>query len=343
MGGGGGGQSRLKMDAPELELQMIDQLQSDLANINRDMGRIETMRNFYDQQMATIQSSIEGVIPAPEAISQLQTQTGQLGQALGMSAQELIESGFLTENMQGELEGLEAERQALAGRIGAESQDPRLIEKQREQRAQLEQELRRAGVGGAQLDRELARFDSMARQERYGQAEREFAQGSQVLQAGFQKFGLGQEATAAGFQRALGGFGASQAALEQLGGQFAQGQQALLGIAGGRFAAGQTALATQQALREEKLGQFQTMGQFDLSSNTGELLEAGVIGPGTFGQQTGIGRENTREFRDVIKNEEKQGLIRGSFNRSALQDIQRRIEEQRGERFRKTAAGTQIF
>lgn len=372
-GGGGGGGARLEMP-PELMMNYIQQSQQQLQMLNQQYQKVQYLEQNYNQQLDVINEAIKGSMPTEEAVKSLQDQTLKIGQALGMSAKELAENGFMSEEsaqqmqslqiertqlnleragldkerasllaergvLEGQLHGLEDERQAMAAMIGQESDDPELLRKQSEQRSQLEQELRRSGVKGAQLQRELSRFDQMAREERVRFGRQEFEQHGQIYGMGVQQYGLGQQqlqagqsllqqgqaqlglgyqglglgsqllgqqlsGEAQGVQSALGLAGAQQSALDRLFDQRAAGIGGQTAIASTRFGAGMQSAEMAQRAAEAQQGIYGQLGQYKYSGDVKKMLETGVIGPGTAKQQTGIarGREldrSTQAFRSL--------------------------------------------
>lgn len=314
MGGGGGGGQKLELP-PELMLQYINQSQTSLTQINDNIGKIDTMTAVYNSQLDTISKAVNGMMPSEEAVKSLQQQTMDMAKKVGMTAQQLLDNGLMTpeaaKSMQGleqERAKLETERQALAGKIGAESQDPALIRKQQEQRSQLQQDLMRQGIRGGELQQKLAQFDKLAREERYTQGINEFNQGSQIfglgqqqLQAGSSLLGQRLGAEAQGFQAISGLSAQQQAAYELLYGQRGSGISALANIEGERFVAGRQAILDQSALQDQAQQIFQRLGNYNYRGDVKNALESGVSGPGTVQSQTGYTKEGLKAAAEVAR------------------------------------------
>jgi len=279
-GGGGdsGGGQQLQLP-PELMLDLINRSQASLTAMNQDRQKLSTMYDTFSKQLDIIQQQAAGTMPSEEAVKQSQELMLDMARRVGMSAKELSENGLMTEESAKYLTGLEEERQAreaerknleqerqgLLGKIGAESEDPELIRKQQEQRAQLQQELMRSGASPSMIQRALADFDQSSREERYNQAKNEFEQGAAAWQLGSQNLGAGMgiyqgglnlfgQRTGAeyqGFQNLLGAQTGAQSTYESLFSGRMSGLNSQTSLGAMRYNLGESYLAGQAGYRQE--------------------------------------------------------------------------------------------
>lgn len=180
-GGGGGGGGRLKFSTLEQELQFINSMQQDAQRLEQEFYKASAARDAYASKIEILDKAAAGQMMDEEVTKALTAQNAQIAMAMGGQAEELVKNGFLS---QSEVDML---RQDV-------SIDPRVENQLKDERARLEQELSRAGVGPAERAQALAQFDQQA-------GERRFSSNIQMaqFQSGqrMQNFNLAQQTLAA--------------------------------------------------------------------------------------------------------------------------------------------------
>ena len=223
-------------------------------------------------------------IPGDEALARLRDNSLSIAQNLGQSANELVEGGFLDEDDVADLQSLaELEDEGFT--------DPRLENQLSDERARLEQDLRRQGASPATRAQALSEFDRRSEESRFTRAEElrsgrfQRTSGRIQLRSGLRQSNL---------QRALSGFGATQSAIDQARAGITQAG----GLAQARFQGTGAASQLRSGLRQERLGAFQSLGQFDFSGRVQEFLRRGEIGPGSLPGTQGLSRGPSSQLVD---------------------------------------------
>lgn len=266
-GGGGTTVSGFELP-PEFELQLVETAETNLREITQDLDKAKNLELAFNERIDTLAGLVEGTIPSQEGLMQLRNSAFKIAQNFGGSTEELISSGFLEADDVEDLQRLEA----LETEEGI--RDPRLENQLADERARLEQDLSRQGASPAVRAQALAQFDRRAEESR-------FTRGEELRTGRFERIrgriGLRSGLREAGFGRAVAG----QQVLTQQLGAAREGIAALGGLAERRLQAGGAVLEARRGLRGERIGISKTLGEFDISGRTRDLLRAGQIGPGS--------------------------------------------------------------
>lgn len=281
-GGGGGQTERSGLELPrEFELDLIDTLGENLNQINESYARVTAAADVFDKRIRLLESAAQRQIPSQEVIAQLRDNSMQLATTLGASSQELAENGFLTAQ---EAQDFEMARQLTFGRGELQGQAAQAFE---EQKGALIQDLRRSGASPAVIEQSLR------------QLENSFKQGaaSGILDISARQSAQRQ----AGFAQSLQGL----SALEQQRAGVRQDLQVSAGLAQGRAQGTSMFEQLQERLRDQRLGQFERLGEFDISKKTNREIARGNIGPlGEGSPLTATVREAgvqpTNKFEEII-------------------------------------------
>lgn len=288
-GGGGSSTKSGYTLPPEYELQYLQQFQQSMDQMNQDYQKVGQAFDAYNTKINGLNDIISNGY-TPQAFQAIQQSNFQLGQTLGMNAQDLAKNGFITGEDQ---KGL-AEMEKVASGNYSQVSNPVLEGQLNDQKRQLEQDLARSGVSPQQRAIALQQFDQSANNQRYGQAQQQFGLYGQLIgqRAGLRQQGYGQATNTLGL-------GMQQA------GQYMSAFGALGQNYGNQLQAQNSALSFQQGLRQEQQGAFTTLGQFKLSGTTNKFLQAGGAqqwgGPGSYQQQTGISRDMVSGYRNFIR------------------------------------------
>lgn len=320
--GGGGPQGQLRFP-PELELQFLEQNQQIVDQSQVDLQRTSELEAAYNSRLDTVDQIINGAIPDQDALRQLGEQSVQIAKAFGGNVEEAINSGFLTDFDKTTIDQQQQEIEKLRGLEDKNFRDPALEDKLNKDKQALEQDLARAGVSPAQRAAALRRFENVSEQERFTRANE---LRNQATQRGLSRIGaitsvgqFGLSARQQGFDIASGSAANLRATLEQERGATAQAIQGLVGTAGARLAAGSQAIESRRGLRQDTLSAFGQLGSTEFSENTRDALEAGLIGPGTFKEQTGVSRGSVDAYVEA------QNRAIESRDRAAIDEIRNRL------------------
>lgn len=280
-GGGGSSSSSGYTLPPEYELQFLQQMQQNLDYTQQQYQQSNDLYNTFNDRLNLIQGAMSNTIPSNEALAQMRQSNISLAQQLGASAEDLVKNGFITKDDQAHLQDYQ---NAVQGKL----EDPGLKQQHLEQRRQLQQDLARQGVPPAQQQIALQQFDQNSRSEMFNRSVG-LAQG---IAGGLN---LSSALRQQGYNQALG---SNQNLMGQLG--FAQqglGQMANFGQMG--YQAGMGNLQYQLGLQNQANQQYTTLGQFKLSGTTKDAIKSGLVGPGTYAQQTGIARGKVGQFANM--------------------------------------------
>lgn len=307
---------------PELEIQFLDEAQAQFEQSQQDLDRIAQLEQEFVSRLDTLEGLIQGTIPSVEGLQSLRDSALRISQNIGASAEELVSQGFLDQDDIKDIQQLEElEREDF--------RDPELENQITRERQRLQQDLIRAGASGASIQQRLTKFDQDADETRFRRTE-ELRTGRFARISG--RVGLRAGLRQQGFQRAGATVGLLQ---EQLG--FArQGVSQLGEFAGARFGAGQAGIQARAGLRGERRGIFETLGKFQFSGRTQELLRGGFTGPGSVEQQISgrpgaqFGQGGQRRFGG----DQVLAGRRGQFRRQSNEELLRSLQQatRRGER-----------
>ena len=290
-GGGGGSQESGYSIPPEYEIQMLDQMHQQQQQVQQQMQQIQQLTDHYQSQITMYDQAIAGTMAPADVTQQISQGNANLIQQLGPAAQELMDNGFLSQDVSDTLKQMQ-------GAVGGEQLgDPRLENQLKDQKRQLEQDLARQGVSPAQRAIALNQFDKAASEQRFTRSE-ELKTG--ITQRGQAYTNTSIGAQAQGLQNTFGMLGQQQ--------NFLGFQQQGIGmqnqLAGQGYQAGTGALAMQQGLRGEQRDIYNNLGQYKLNRQTQYLIEAGAIGPGTGYQQTGIPLYGAKTYKENVQDAE---------------------------------------
>ena len=264
---------------PEFEIELIEASEQNLASITADFEKLQKAEDAFSRRIEAIEGIINATIPPEQALNQLRDSSLSIAESLGQSAEDLIANGFLEADDIDDLKQLEQLE-------SADFSDPRLENQLADERARLEQDLRRQGASPAVRAQALSEFDRRAEESRFGRTEelREGRFGRISSRIGT-RAGLRQS----GLQQAISSFGVTSEAINQA----RSGAESLGQLAAGELSVAQTGAAVRGQLRDQRLGTFQSLGEFDFSKRIKQLLGTGEIGPGQVPQAnlaSGTGR-----------------------------------------------------
>lgn len=288
MFGGGDSQKGGYTLPPEFEIQYIQQFEEDMARREQDYQMVTQAYNLYDQKISALNNIISKGYNEQD-FYQLQDSNMRLAQTMGGSAEELAKNGFLTKEDQNDLQSMKNIAQG-----DFKGQTSGVLEGQlADQKRQLEQDLTRQRLSPTQRLIALNQFEQNATQQRFGFAQQQFGMQGQLInqRAGLRQQGYGQSMNT--LQGNMGLASQYMGAYNQLGQNY-----------GNQYSAFGQALAFQGGLRQEGQEAYKTMGQFKFSNNTKDALKSGLIGPGTYMQQTGIDRGNLKGYARGIAGQE---------------------------------------
>lgn len=294
-GGGGSSQSSGYTIPPEMELQLVNYFQTAMTQLSADHKNITALGDAFAAKLDTLSKAMTGSIPSDQAVQTLAAHNMQIATNLGMSADDLISHGFMTagdaEQIQ-KLKDLQTEDYS--------SIDPAFTQKLADGRAQLDQELRRQGASPATRAQALAQFDRDA-------AAQKFSHGQELktTQAGLIAGTLqaGQASRAMGFQEVVNSLAAGQGEINMA----RQGYSSLTSMAQTELAGGLTVTKAGQDTTKAGMDLYSNLGQFKLSNDTKNLMESGLIGPGSVFSQTGVSRINADNYKNYITKQENAG------------------------------------
>ena len=201
-------------------------------------------------------------------LKQLDTDYRRINKLQGITERFLTGGGsadeFAQEFEAAQLESIE-DVKGLRQLEGQDFKDPVLEGQISDEKARFEADLARAGVGPTGRARALSQFERLAGERRFTRAE---------------------ELRTGRTERTLKRFG--------LLGEEARGRASALAQTGLAFG------GERRELRGERLGTFETLGSFQFSEPARDSLEAGLVGPGTIKEQTGIARGSVDRFAEEI-------------------------------------------
>lgn len=248
------------------EIDLLSTIDENITQIEADRARVAELAAAYETRTETYRGILEGTIPNTVALNALRDTSASIALNMGQSTQELVANGFLDQEDVDDLAALEKlDREDFA--------DPALEAKLAEQKARLEQELTRDGVGPSGIAQALTQFEQDAEISRFQRAnELRRERGASINQRIGIRSGLREQ----GFNRATQGFSLLSSELNRIGST----ASALQNMNQNQLSAGANLVSMNQALRGERFSQYQALGEFDLSKNARRLIERGIIGPG---------------------------------------------------------------
>lgn len=277
---------------PELEIQLLNDSQAGLEQVRADFDRLDQLQTVYNQRLDLLDRYTQGQLPPEQAVKELSSLSASIAKAFGGRTLDAVNRGFMDEDTARELEDL---RQVES----QDYKDPVLEGQLGDQRAQLEQDLARRGVGPAARLIALQRFDRAANEQRFTRTE-ELRTGK--TQRAVARGGLRTQARQQGLSEAQTGLDVVSRELNRT-----NDLTGLLGnIGSGRFNVGQQGLAIRSGLRGERLATAAELGKYQFSNTANRALESGLLGPGTVRQQIGMDRNNLEAYRRYVKGYETQ-------------------------------------
>jgi len=287
---------------PELELQMFQQFHQTQSGLEQYRQQIGSAMNALQAKLDTLNQAIGGTLPAADATKMLAQHNSDLASSLGMSAEEMVKNGFMTEDDAKTL----TQMRSLTDQ-GNIFEDPQLKNQLQDQRRQLDQQLAQQGASPAMRAQALSQFDRQAQEQMFSRSQELKTSQSNLLSQQLQS-SLG--ARQAGFNQALQGYQAGQSQLGFV--QNTLGQQA--GLSNQGFQAGLQGAQAGSSLAQNQFGNYQQLGTFKFSNTAKNLLSSGAIGPGSVYGQTGIPGSQTGGYAKNIGRQENAAYARAGGN-----------------------------
>jgi hypothetical protein len=266
-GGGDTTESYLELP-PVLEFAYLDGLSFDLNTIYDSMQRIDMGVQQYNQKIDLLDQGLAAGMMSNEQTKMLTQINFNIGKSMGMSAQQMMEGGLLTDY---EKQGMQ-QLFDLAD-PNKMSDNPMVNQQLMQQRAQLEQDLAMRGTSASVRAQALAQFDQQAALTKF-QASQEMKTSQSALLSG--ALGTGQALR-------QGNLGMAQQQMEGIG-SLLDRQSANIELreklANNKFGATTAGAAAQVGLVGARHGMFAGLGEFKFSSGASRGLESGHIGSG---------------------------------------------------------------
>lgn len=260
-GSNGKSESGLKLP-PELEFKMLEDSFNSMNQVKNDYAKAESMYKAYEDRFTMLAQAAEANLPPEETRRALAKSSADIALNMGLSLQDAVKNGFLTQSDEEDLNSLKA----------LESQDfrdPAYDASRVQQKQQLMQNLQRQGASPQQISQALTDFDNtsvlgaFSRSEELRQSRAGLISNRIGIRSGLQQQNFGMAQSAVGTQ--LGVLGQSS--------QQIQGAANLYGMASQSGSAG---LQTSQALRGELQNQYNQLGEFKFSSKAKQYLALGA-------------------------------------------------------------------
>lgn len=334
---GGPPSNRLQFAGPEQDLQYLNDMDQQLSQLNTEITNTTALEEELITRNETQRAYLEGLLPREEAINKLAEQDQQIAERLGEKSFEIIGRGFLDEEDKkttDQLEGIVAEEYRRS--LSAEGQDykDQVVERQiTDRRRALEQGLaQRLGPGYATTEagrRALEEFERNADELRYKSRQDNM---NQITKRAAERVGLasGGYQTAAAIRLAsrqeslselVGMANIRQTTLRNEREAALVGSQAISNLDTNSFQAGMAGSERRAALLGEQRNIYTQMGQVDYHKEIKQAQEAGLIGPGSVFEQTGVSRNNMGDYKDRIRWAEN---MSSPYNESNLFNDRRR-------------------
>lgn len=245
----------------EYEQSMLDNFNKGMEDLTKAGVTFENVTKEYTDRLDLIDAGLSNLLPAAEIQKRLAESSARIAEGLGLSAEQLVSNGFLTQEDIADMNQLK--ELDTKSSIELAQSDPTI---QRERQI-LTQQLMRKGVTGSALDQALRDFDvTSAEKIKVGKFER----GTSLLST---RSGLRQQ----GFNQATNSLGAVQGELGRIQNIYAnQGQ-----IASEKYAAGGTLANFQVGMVGTKQDLYDKLGKFNISDRTkGDLRTGRRSAPG---------------------------------------------------------------
>lgn len=286
----------------EYELVFLEQFDQNLEQLNQDLVIVDNANQAFQDRVSALEGVLNASIPPAEALTRLRDSSLRIAESLGLGAEELVSNGLLDDS---DIEDLNT----LKDLENQDFRDPRLESQIRDERARLEQELRRSGAGPATRAQALADFDQRAEERRFS-TNLELRSNQSALVSN--RVGLKQRLRESNLARTLNSLGALNAQTDLARQGINQAGQ----LASARFQVASQTVQQRQLLRTASEQAFTNLGQFDFSKRTRRLLEAGEVGPGALNDSVAararllLGRDRQR----VLDIERQQAIEEGDRN-----------------------------
>lgn len=284
---------------PELELDMLNRVNQNMQRLQSGFSQIDTLTREYTQRLNLVDQAISGQIPSNEVQKQLADSSARIAAGLGLSGEELVKNGFLTNQ---DLKDLETIKGIESKTLDELSQQSEGINKQKQQ---LTQQLLRSGASPAVIQQALNDFTSTAIESVRNRAYEDIHQRTALRESGLNQTLSMQQ----GLQSELG-------RINQL-------NQSRLNLGQNILEAGVGGVNLQNQLSQSMLDQYNQVGQYKLSKRTNRAIARGEVGPGSYQAQlaefTGIPLNTRFNLGDRYVNEGMQGVLA-----SAAEDKERK-------------------
>jgi hypothetical protein len=332
--GGGGEESGALKLSPEQEMQMLDYYQGAIDTNRGYLDQNFRMQDIYNQRMNMVVEYTQGTLPDETMMRGLTNTAMQIASSFGMNAMAAYELGFLDE-YSGKISGLLEQREEGMANANQEDldyiktvqaadyTDPRVEGALTEQRRQLEQQLARDGVSPAQRQIALRQFENEATNLRFSTrqqaindavqtASTKIAARAQSLQGSSGALGAASNVYLAGrqnlFNEAMQGYSSALNGLTYGQSTIA----AMAGLAGTQAAMNQQFVGIGMQISQREAQMYAEQGKYDLTKTGRQALEAGVVGPGSIYEQSGMSRNEMGSYKDWIREQENEASKYGS-------------------------------
>lgn len=294
--GGGSGSSSGYTIPPEYELQLLDYFKNAQTEISTQKTQVATMIQSFQDKMSTIDEMIKGTIPSTDGLKRLTDINMNLATSLGMSGEELAKNGFLTGE---EHDALKQQQElSMANPEDYGKLDPQFQTDLANNRARLDQDLRRAGASASVRAQKLAEFDMNAKNATFSRGQ-ELQTGKSALLTNY--LASSSATRQAGFGRATASLAAGQSEIASA----ETGINMLEQSVDAQLTASASGITAEQALTQAGFQDYNTLGSYKLSGVTKNLIKSGAVGPGTDFQQTGIARADAGKYAKYVGKQEK--------------------------------------
>jgi hypothetical protein len=255
----------------QFEIPFINEVERGFEEIVKDREQLDKITTALTERLDLVSKTIQGTMPDAATIKKIRENTNSLVLAFGKDAQSLVDNGFLTEEDQKDLEEYKNIQ-------GAGYRDPTLEREHNESRAALEQELARSGVTGTRRLNALRELEQAQTEETFGRREQlRDSRGTALMNL----VGTRADLRSQGFGRSLTSLGILQGELTSA----QQGADALAGVATAKYSAETNRLRGNAGFRAEAQNMYETVGKFNFSDQTKDLLSQGLVGPGSVNSQ----------------------------------------------------------
>ena len=325
-GGGGGGGSPVAYDftqSPELAMDFLNKSYEQMREIETERESLVNAYDSYINKIETIDQTIAAQLPPDEAVKQLAEANMNIVQYMNLGIDEAMQEGLISnwdknvmEQRAEQIDKMTAEtdlyRQQMQALESDTFEDPGLRNQLEDQRAQLQQQLRQQGYGPGAIAQRMAQFDREAEAAMFTRTEQlRSSKGERLTQA----LEASQVAggNLAGLLQSMQGLPdqVRQQRMAMLANQLGINQDQLnqvnnlltakAGAAQQMVGAEQAKAAAGEAARKAEMDLMGALGQTKLPGEARDALEAGITGPGTVYEQTGVSRNRMGEFKEGVR------------------------------------------